>query len=194
MFKQIIYVLLIGLPLLATPLYSQTGFRPDSQELKLLPSYCQDKFGSVAAARERWKKLFGEEWMHMHHYCDGINHMNRATKVLDDRNKINYLAGVAIDNFEYMLKRAGEQWLLLPELHFRMGKAKLKMRGSFGEIAAHYEKAVLLKPDYVQAWAALSDLYLDLQDREKARAALENGLSHSPNSKILLRRKSKLGK
>ena len=91
---------------------------PTMLELRTLPPYCGPRIGELtfahyppqivtanAPAAKMWKQRFGAaNYSHLHHYCFGLNYINRArfmTNKVDRRHALT----VAINNFNYVIKR-----------------------------------------------------------------------------------------
>jgi tetratricopeptide (TPR) repeat protein len=82
--------------------------------------------------------------------------------------------------------------VIYPELHSRLGWA-LAEQGKTAEAIQHYQLAIKAQPKYSQAYARLSDLYVELNQPDEARKVLESGLKAKPKSRMLQRRMQKLG-
>ena len=167
-------------------LNTQVSAQPaTANELRVLPEYCSVKWDTKdSTGQQRWSAVFGKKnWIHMHHWCIGLNSLIRAHKTFDDYQQGRFIQNV-LGQFDYMEKRATPDWVLWPELHLKKGNAlMLKRRGN--EAAAEYIKAIKLKPDYTPPYGFLSDHYRDLGSLEEARRIIEEGLKHAPNSKLL---------
>lgn len=73
-------------------------------EMMSLPEYCRARFGNDAALRERWNAQMGVgNFLHVHHYCSGLNFMRRAS-IAADAKKRRYPLQQAINEFDYVLR------------------------------------------------------------------------------------------
>ncbi len=74
-------------------------------ELMRLPEYCQARLGDNQVAYDSWNQRMGSNvFVHVHHYCFGLNFMSRATMEFDPKKK-KYILKQAIRNFDYVLTR-----------------------------------------------------------------------------------------
>lgn len=79
--------------------------RPTDAELALLPPYCHARIKGNDNARKLWQQRMGREgFLHMHHYCFGLNDLNRANMTFNDKNLRSYLINRGIGNFNYVLQ------------------------------------------------------------------------------------------
>ena len=94
--------LLTGLVMLPASAFSQ---RLTSAELVLLPDYCSARMeGHNSAAYQSWSQRFGESnFLHIHHYCFGLNQLNRAKMEFEPHKQTSAL-NRAIREFDYVLK------------------------------------------------------------------------------------------
>ena len=190
----------LGLPraavLLLVLMSPQAGaigtFNPSEAELALLPSYCVPRahpWGNDTSHPEvrRWRSVFGDNYSHMHHYCQGLLHLLRGNlKPLDSHQAyINYKK--AVGNLEYMESRASSDFNLMPELYLKKAQALSRMDQPREAVGA-FRRSIKLKPDYVPAYAALSDFHLVQGRPEQARKVLREGLNAVPDAGSLQRR------
>ena len=57
-------------------------------ELAMLPEYCQARLGKNELARENWSQRMGAKiFVHVHHYCFGMNFMSQAGREFDPKKK-----------------------------------------------------------------------------------------------------------
>jgi tetratricopeptide (TPR) repeat protein len=97
----------------------------------------------------------------------------------------------AVSGFSYVQRNASLQFPLMPDVNLRKGQT-LRLLGNDAEAAKEFVDALRLKPDYTPAYAALADLYIDLNDIRAAEETIAQGLVHAPQSKILLQKKVEL--
>jgi tetratricopeptide (TPR) repeat protein len=181
------------------PAFGVQDFAVTREELALMPPYCTAYYGHLFGLpplqESPLRSTVPDGCPALHHYCDGLKSMIRA-----DRNdkESGYWLGVAAQAFQSMARR--EDWAscpLRPEAYMNLGKALLRQsqrgQGSSAEAAANFMKALELNPDYLPAYYALSDYYIDLGNKKKALGVVEDGLRRLPDSKGLLRRFKELG-
>jgi tetratricopeptide (TPR) repeat protein len=167
----------------------------DSREVAMLPKYCmytqlfRDRVpgGSNADQINRWTSVMGDVFHHMHHYCYGLMSINRATILARDESTRRYYLNNANMEFDYVLERAPQDFVLLPEIHTKKGQV-LMLEKRKPLALEQFQRAIELKPDYWPPYAYMSDHYREAGDLKKARELLEGGLSLSPDAKGLQRR------
>jgi len=183
-------------PLLAITITLSTNLLAKSPtsdaDINLLPPYCKAKYGKTSSAdADNWKRRFGRgNWVHMHHYCSGLNKMNKAIQSFDVAERNNILES-AIKSFDYVQTRWPSTFVLQPEVCLKKGEAFMKLN-QVGSALGQFTQATKLNPKYTPAYAELSDYYKDQGEKEKAIQILEQGLTHKPNSKMLKRRLEEL--
>ena len=69
----------------------------------------------------------------------------------------------------------------VPEFHYNLAIV-LRAQDKLKEAAASYERAILLKPDYVNAHNNLGNVLKLLGNRDKARTCFEQALHHKPDN------------
>jgi hypothetical protein len=81
------------------------GTKPTDQELMMLPPYCQARLKGDANTKKMWSRQMGSDiFVHLHHYCFGLNFMNRMMLTMDNKEK-TFLARRAASNFDYVIQR-----------------------------------------------------------------------------------------
>ncbi len=99
-----------------------------SAELKLLPQACSARFGEDKAAKGFWEQKIGRDnFLHLHHYCFGLNFINRAKFAIDKKNKVYYL-NLAVGNFDYVLRHWPANSPLRPEAEAGKREAQLMIK------------------------------------------------------------------
>lgn len=183
---------------LAAPLLLPAGagaigsFNPSAAELSLLPPYCvprAQRWGNDLAHPEvqRWRSVFGSDYFHMHHYCQGMLLLLRGDRQPLGSRQASGEYEAALNNLEYMESRASTGFVLMPELYLKKARV-LQRLGRDHEAQRALRHAIELKRDYVPAYAALSDFHLDRGRVEPARQVLQEGLAVVPDAVILQRR------
>ena len=170
------------------------------EELRALPRVClaqqfiaRDLYEKVVSEDEKdmWARRLGPSYSSFHHFCWGLIDMRRASA---DRTTQKFHYRRAIDNFDYVINytlRTDISFPMFPEVLLRKGMA-LQFLEKHAEAAAEFNNAIRAKPDYTPAYAALVDLYIDIEDFAEARSILDKGLRAAPQSKILLSKRAEL--
>ena len=127
----------------------------DRREVALLPKYCiyTQLFragvpgGSDQAMIKLWSSQMGEIFNDMHHYCFGLMKTNRGMFLSRDSMSRRFYLTDAIGEFDYVISRAAEDFVLLPEIVTKKGEVLLQLgRGPLAEY--EFERAIGLKADY----------------------------------------------
>lgn len=171
-------------------------FNPTEAELALLPPYCLSRayhWGTDHPEVRRWRAVFGEDYIHMHHYCQGLLYLMRGDISPLDSHEAYFNYKKAVGNLEYMEDRASPGFSMMPELYLKKGQALSRM-GELRKAAASFRKSIELKPDYVPVYAVFSDFFLTHGESEKARQVLHEGLSVVPDAGILQRRLAEMSR
>lgn len=174
------------------------SFNPSAAELSLLPPYCGPRaqhWGNDLNRPEvqRWHSVFGSDYFHMHHYCQGMLLMLRGDSQPLYSQQARGEYKTALNNLEYMESRASSGFVLMPELYLKKGRVLLRLNQDYKALQA-FRQAIALKRDYVPAYAALSDFYLDRGKPGPARKVLQEGLEIVPDASILQRRLAEISR
>jgi len=194
-YRKIIYIFAFSLlyPSIASAVES---YYITPAEMAKLPRYCYLKqvYGEDKNHPEEQAiyDMLGVDYVHMHHYCWGLNYANRADSDWNDKVARSYRLQLAANNFNYVLAAATPGFFMRPEIHLQLGKVLLRA-GKSAEAAQNFQKAIQIKPDYVPAYLALSDYYKQIGSPAKALSLLEDGLKQVPSSPSLARLYRKLG-
>jgi tetratricopeptide (TPR) repeat protein len=173
----------------------------DPREVARLPKYCMYTLefrrnvpgGNNGAEIKRWSSLMGPTFNAMHHYCWGLMHTNRAIFLAPTKQLRNFHLSASINEFDYVLRRASDDFVLLPEILTKKGENLIRLgRGplAVGEL----ERAIAVKPDYWPPYVVLSDYFRDSGDIGKAREVIERGLAAAPDTQALKKRLAELQK
>jgi tetratricopeptide (TPR) repeat protein len=172
----------------------------DSREVALLPRFCSHTMffrdsvpgGSNPGEVLRWRSVMGPTFEAMHHYCWGLMKTNRANLLAKSATLRKFYLGDAISEYDFVIRRAPEDFILLPEILTKKGENFARL-GKGPLAVLQFERAAELKPDYWPPYAQLSDYYKEAADFGKAREVLEKGLSFAPDASALKRRLMELG-
>lgn len=198
----------IKLSLLAAFLYSGEGSAwnsgsPTQQEIGMLPPYCQAQMHTDSQhvipkseqqrrnEHRHWQSIVGDGYGHVHHYCWGLNYINRYYRDFRAKDREGYLTA-AINDFTYTITRVPNTFPLLPEMLTTRGKTFAMMQKP-GDAFKDLRKALQLKPKYERAYIVLADLYEKAGQQDAAKEVIQLGLRYIPNSKLLLKRSKAVG-
>lgn len=178
---------------LAVPAFATETDWPKDSEISSLPQYCQAKLRKNPGSREykTWEGVLGPDFVHTHHFCNGLNKINRYYKASNQYDQKFYL-GEAITEFNYMVSQAAPTYSLMPEVYLNRGFALSKL-GRDGEAIADLMKASNLTPRSPRIYITIADFYADRKLTKEALVTVTEGLKHVPQSKMLQRRYEELG-
>lgn len=166
---------------------------PSAAEMALLPEYCKVRATDNYQSPEfqSWMQRIGPQFIDLHHYCAGLNYINRYQYRVSDKNRGYYL-GRAVPEIDYVAKNMRPDFPLAGEIYFNRGIALQLMRKDAQAIADFF-RAIELDPKQVRAYLAIADAYLKVKNKSKALEIVTNGLRIAPESKALQRRYLELG-
>jgi hypothetical protein len=96
---------ILGLSVLPAHGQDRKSISPTDTELMMLPPYCHARLKGDANTKKMWGNQMGNDiFVHLHHYCFGLNFMNRIMFSMDDKEKA-FLAKRAASNFDYVIQR-----------------------------------------------------------------------------------------
>jgi len=165
-------------------------------EVARLPAYCVAKIGALRndpAQVAHWDQVMGhDKFVHIHHYCNGMGFLNRARLAFgaDRGNRARYLQRASGD-FMYVINAWPKDFSLQADAHLGMGQVE-QLSGGDVKAIGFYMKAISIRPDFAQAYAALADLWMDRGEKAKAREVLEQGLKNTSNADMLVSRMARL--
>ena len=156
-------------------------------EVALIPEYCRDAQGfetrgfpeRPTPGQARWIPAMGRSFWAVHHYCwalVGVNRAKRAGVSVQDRK---FLYESAVSDGAYVLQNASPDFVLLPEIHLRMGQFYIAL-GDWGRALDHLNKSWELKPDYWPAYLELATINKAHGRRQAAIDVLNAGLQQVP--------------
>jgi tetratricopeptide (TPR) repeat protein len=166
---------------------------PSDTEMTSLPPYCKVRFKSGAQSPEykMWEKTLGKDFLHTHHYCAGVNFINRYYRARSQQDKqFNLRSAQATLN--YMVEKASPSYSLMPDVYLNLGVVYL-LTNQTAQAVTHFNKAIELNPRQPKAYNALSDYYAKTKQSAKALEIVTTGLRHNPDIKSLQRRYTDLG-
>lgn len=169
---------------------AMADWRPTQSELTTLPPYCAARFDERSAAFKNWKASMGPNFIHIHHYCAGLNFLNRVRGSFSSGRQDTL--GAVVREFDYVLDHVSADFYLRPEILMNRGIA-LTMLKRNGEAVGNLMQAIELDPRQTRAYMVLADLYLKQNNRSQALETVTEGLRHNPGTKSLQRRYTELG-
>jgi len=189
-----VIVLLVG----QTSAFAVQEFTVTREELALMPTYCtavEGKFVGLPQPEDSpLRGTIPASCPALHHYCDALKAMVRADR---NRAESRYWLNLAVDDFKGMVadwEHRAPTCTVRPDLYTNLGNALLRQnKASAGMAVMNFNKALELKKDFLPAYYALSDVYLDTGKKKEALGVIEEGLKYVPDSKGLLRRFRELG-
>lgn len=169
------------------------SFEPNAAEMLSLPPYCKARFTAPRGSPEwqAWWNRLGKNFQDIHHYCVGMNSMNRYWAARDPKDRSFYLEK-AMNNFDYMVNAAQPDFPLRAEVYASRGEA-LKLQRKTGEAMRDLQQAIELNPALAKAYQQLIDIYSDAAMKDKALETATQGLRYIPASRSLQRRYLELG-
>ncbi len=168
-----------------------------------LPEWCKYTMELPSSAEEKgaygdprgapWVKEFGKHrFMHLHHYCRGLDHLYEGARVVNDEERRDFLFREAATECTYVLDRTDDSFVLKPEIYYKKGMA-LMAHGKPVEAVENFTAALQIRPNYEPAYVSLSQFFERAGDRAEARRLIEEGLRWVPQSTQLTARLAELG-
>ena len=170
-------------------------FGPTDTEMVFMPDYCKAKFGGPKTTiYQAWAGRAGKHlriWEGMHHFCAGLNNMNRYLRLTNNPKRAYYLSR-AVPEMNYNLSKLPDDFILAGEMYLNRGLA-YQLMNKQGEATIDFNKAITVDPTRVQGYLGLADIYLKSSNKKKALDIVTSGLKNNPASKALQRRYLSLG-
>lgn len=169
------------------------GVVPSDAELSNLPAFCTARLKSGIGSPDyrMWENQLGKDFMHTHHYCLGINFINRYYRSRTQQDKRLNLNN-AMGNLSYMVTHADPAYSLMPDVYQNRGLV-YSLMGRHGEAVSDMNKAIELNPHQVKAYNVLADYYSSTRQPKQALETIIAGLRHNPDTRSLQRRYTQLG-
>lgn len=166
---------------------------PTDAEMTGLPAYCKVKMKSGPGSPEykAWETTLGKDYVHTHHYCAGLNFINRYYRARSPQDKRFNLNNARV-NLQYMVEHADPGYSLMPDVYLNLGTVHA-LTNAHGEAIAHFGKAIELDPRQPRAYGALADYYVKTGQTDKALEIVIAGLRRNPGTRSLQRRYTELG-
>ena len=191
---RVIWIGIIAWLMLCIPMsYAIDWSEPNALEIKLLPNFCTVKYrehhGDRAALSEG-RALMGPQFDNVHHYCNGLNYLNRYYRS-EGHDAATYL-GFAINEFTYMVDHPKPNSPIRAQIFLQRGIAYSLARQN-AEAIIDLQRALTLNPQSVRTYLTLAGVFSNINDRNKALNVITDGLRQIPDSKALKRRYDELG-
>ncbi|KAB2320153.1 tetratricopeptide repeat protein [Betaproteobacteria bacterium SCN1] len=170
---------------------AQAAWAPTAAEMAALPAYCGARFNEGSEAFKTWRSTMGGDFIHIHHYCAGLNFLNRSYGMSSTKDRQGTLGG-AVREFDYVLTHASPEFYLRAEILMNRGVALSQLKRP-GEAIANLNQAIEKNPELPRAWMTLADMYDAQKQRAKALETVTEGLRHNPGTRSLQRRYTELG-
>jgi len=177
--------------LLAMPAFALEPWAPTAQEMAALPPFCSARFNEGSAEYKSWNTLLGPDFGHTHHYCAGINFLNRYYRDRTEQAK-RFNLNNARSNLQYMIDHADPAYSLMPDVYLNLGVV-YSLSGQPAQAITHFIKAIELNPRLPRAYNALADYYAKTNQAAKALETVTEGLRYNPGTRSLQRRYTELG-
>jgi tetratricopeptide (TPR) repeat protein len=185
--------LFLTLALSALSSYAVEPWMPSDAEMASLPAFCTAKMKSGQGSPEyrMWESTLGKDFLHTHHYCAGINFINRYYRSRSQQDK-RFNLNNAVENLTYMVEHAAPEYSLMPDVYLNRGLAYSLMK-QYGKAVTDMDKAIELNPHQVKAYNVLADYYSGAKQADKALETVSKGLKQNPGTASLQRRYTQLG-
>lgn len=155
-------------------------------EVALTPDFCQDVQALTGWTKTNpsprtpyWIGLMGETFWAMHHQCWAMIHLQRADRAGVAPHVRKFHINSAISDFYYIIKNSPPDFVMLPEIYYRIGDAHAQL-GNVVPAMEHFAKSRALKPDYWPAYLGEARLAAQYGKTAQARSLLETGLRAVP--------------
>ncbi len=193
--RSILLLSIFCFPLVASAI---GNFKPTASELRLLPEYCKPRAtgwgDDIKDPRvKRWYAIFGGDWRHLHHYCKGLDHINKGNSLIANRI---FHYNRAIGEFAYCLRRAesGEyKSILLPLLYTKTGDAYVGLDNK-PVAERYYRKSINKSPKSISAYKRLVTLLIRSNRFKEAKLTNDQGLNRFSKNKFFKRKRAKIEK
>jgi tetratricopeptide (TPR) repeat protein len=174
-----------------------TGDIQEIEELTLLPDYCKGtqvtrSISGDTRPYSEYIAAYGATYIHMHHYCWALNAENKLSQIREKHHKLSELNSI-LDNIQYVLNRAPQNFPLLPEIYLSKARILFKLERDVEAVKVLF-KLTRIRPEYSPTYAQLGDYYQRIGDKVNAIKTYEWGLinSHGKNTTFFLNKIIKL--
>lgn len=168
-------------------------FSPTPSEMALLPEFCRVRATDNQNSPEfqSWMQRIGPKFLGIHHYCAGINYINRYQYRIADKHRKYYLSR-AVPEIDYIAKEMPPEFPLASEIYLNRGIA-LKLMGKDAEALADFNRSIDRDPRQAAAYLVIADYHIKAKNKPKALEIVSAGLKNAPDNKRLQRKYLELG-
>lgn len=166
--------------------YKYTVYPMSELELTMLPPFCQVWAKYDEKGTDAWiAKL---KIPNIHHICKGLNHVNH-TVIEQNQESVFHNAKTGASEFTYVLNYETQHG---DHSDFPLKAFVLTNRAKMYVITREYEKAnadftaaLKVNPKYDKIYYEMANYYLKINDKDKAKEIIKEGLRNIPDSKLL---------
>jgi tetratricopeptide (TPR) repeat protein len=168
-------------------------FAPTVSEMALLPEYCKVRATDDSRSPEfrAWVDRVGPKFMGIHHYCAGLNYINRYQRLSNDEKRGYYLSR-AVPEIDYVAKNMPMDFPLAGEIYLNRGIAH-QLMGKVADATIDFTNAIERDPKQVRAYLYLTEFHMRSGSKAKALELVTTGLQQAPGNKSLRRKYLELG-
>lgn len=161
--------------------------RPTPSEMALLPEYCKIKYTYEAHTPEfhLWLQRLGPTFYGIHHYCEGLNYINRYRYMVGDKHRDYYLSR-AVPSINDVANSMPPDFPLASEVYLNRGIA-YKLKGDTTTAIKDFNNSLNHDPKQLWAYVNLIELYKKVGKKDEALKFASTGLKNIPGSKALQR-------
>mgnify|MGYP000935892828 CR=1 FL=1 len=161
-------------------------------ELAAAPLYCPytQSFGrsgtpdAPSVEAKRWVAILGPTFWHLHHYCWGKMHLQRAMRSTTTEQERKHLLGTVVGDYSYVVRNGTRDFILLPEIYVGIGEIELRLARP-QEASRAFTEARTLRPDYWPAYSHWAEFLIRSGQKAEAKQLVKTGLEYNPDAKTL---------
>lgn len=124
------------------------------------------------------------DWVHMHHYCQGLRFYKRAQQTRNDEAQFRHNLANSVDGYDYVLRNTKKTFRMRPEVLVMRGRT-LELMSQDKEAAMQYFEALELDANFSMAYGALGNLLARQGQESEALKILGEGLRRKPDNRYL---------
>lgn len=134
----------------------------------------------------------GDDWIHMHHYCDCIRYRYRALRKISDKPAFTFDLKLGIGGCDYVLTHTSPTFYMRPKVLVDKGRG-LRLFGDLGGAIRTFQQAITMNSHEINAYLESAQIQKDLGRSDDALETLYSGLQANPGNKALEQRYRELG-